>query len=165
MLVSHPSEAGKPDLMSLIRKKTDIKVELLDTPKVTTAGLVILTNDKQVIEKYKHPNHKVKKMYHVGLDKEISDDDLIKIREIVHIITGKSAIVGVDRIEDLGEMALGVELHNGNDDILYEVFENLGYVVTKMDRTYYAGLTKKDLKRSWSRFLTEKEVIFLKHFG
>ncbi|MBK9735708.1 MAG: rRNA pseudouridine synthase [Saprospiraceae bacterium] len=165
MVISHPGEANKPDVMTLIRKKTDIKVELLDMPQETTAGLVILTNDNQVLDKYHHPDHRIKKMYHVLLDKEISDEDLFQIREGIRSTSGKYNITGIDRIEDLGEQALGVEIHIGNDSTLYQLFEKLGYVVTKMDRTYYAGLTKKDLKRGWSRFLTEKEVIFLKHFG
>ena len=58
---------------------------------------------------------------------------------------------------------VGIEIHSGKNRIVRRIFEHLGYEVTKLDRTTYAGLTKKDLPRGKWRFLTEKEVIRLKY--
>ena len=57
---------------------------------------------------------------------------------------------------------VGIELHSGRNRIVHRIFKHFGYKVDKLDRAYYAGLTKKDLKRGQWRFLSEKEVGHLK---
>jgi 23S rRNA pseudouridine2605 synthase len=165
MPVSHDKEAFKPDIDALMKKKTDIKVNPIDGLSESSAGLLILTNDKELIEKFKDGNRKVKKVFQVSLDKKISDEDLTKIREGIQINGKVFPVLGVNHVQDLGENEVGVEVMTGTDTDIYQLFTTLNYEVLKLDRTFYAGMTKKDLKRGWSRFLNEKEVIFLKHFG
>ena len=165
MPVTHDKEAFKPDIDALMKKKTDIKVAPIDGLSESSAGLLILTNDRELIEKFKDGNRKVKKVFQVSLDKKISDDDLAKIREGIEINGKVFPVLGVNHVQDLGENEVGVEVMTGTDTDIYQLFTTLNYEVLKLDRTFYAGMTKKDLKRGWSRFLNEKEVIFLKHFG
>ena len=50
----------------------------------------------------------------------------------------------------------------GRNRIVRRIFESLGYHVTKLDRVYFAGLTKKNLPRGRWRYLTQEEVNYLK---
>jgi 23S rRNA pseudouridine2605 synthase len=59
---------------------------------------------------------------------------------------------------------IGIEIHIGRNRIVRRIFESLGYQVKALDRVYYAGLTKKNVQRGKWRELTEKEILFLKHF-
>lgn len=124
-----------------------------------TTGLLMLTNDGDLTKKLTHPKFGVKKIYNVGLDKNVTsthlkhlldgfelEDGFTKADVAVHIGTGEN------------KKLVGVELHSGKNRIIRRMFEHLGYKVTKLDRVYFAGLTKKDLARGQWRFLTEKEV-------
>ena len=57
-----------------------------------------------------------------------------------------------------------IEVHSGKNRLVRRIFEHFGYEVVKLDRTYYAGLTKKNLPRGMWRPLTKEEVRLLKHF-
>ncbi len=165
MPMSHDGEASKPDIDTLMKKKTDIKLTPIDGLSESAAGLLILTNDKELIEKFKVGNRKVKKVFQVSLDKKISEEDLAKIRAGIELNGKIFPVLGVNHVQDLGVNEVGVEIMSGTDMEINQLFTSLNYEVLKLDRTFYAGMTKKDLKRGWSRFLNEKEVIFLKHFG
>ena len=60
---------------------------------------------------------------------------------------------------------IGIEIHSGRNRIVRRIFEALGYDVRGLDRVIFAGLTKKNIERGKFRFLSEKEVRDLKHFG
>ncbi len=57
---------------------------------------------------------------------------------------------------------IGITLHSGKNRIVRRMFDHLGYEVEKLDRVYYAGLTKKDLPRGEWRFLRSEEINILK---
>lgn len=130
-----------------------------------TTGLLLLTNDGDLAKKLTHPSHKVKKVYHVTLDKPLADADLQKIRNGVELEEGKAVVDGIDHVAGSGKKEVGLELHIGWNRIVRRLFEALGYEVQRLDRVYFAGLTKKDLPRGRWRKLTEQEVIMLKHFS
>ncbi len=127
-----------------------------------TSGLLLFTNDGELAKKLTHPSHKVKKVYHVELDKALTKADMLKIAEGVELDDG---IAFVDEIqyaeEGKSKREIGVELHSGRNRIVRRIFEAMGYEVVKLDRVVFAGLTKKDLPRAHWRLLTEKEVNFL----
>ena len=129
-----------------------------------TTGLLLLTNDGELAKKLSHPSHKVKKIYHVTLDKPITKRDLEQIAQGLNLEDGVAEVDGVSIIDDSNKKEIGIEIHIGRNRIVRRIFEHLGYVVEKLDRVYYAGLTKKDLPRSRYRYLTEREVIMLQHF-
>ncbi len=126
-----------------------------------TTGLLLLTNDGEMAKKLSHPSHRIKKLYHVSLNKKITKTDLQKIAEGITIgndtiIPDSIAIVSKEKQNELG-----IEIHSGQNRVVRRIFEQLGYKVTKLDRVIYAGLTKKDLPRGKWRKLSEKEVSFL----
>ncbi|TAE71001.1 MAG: rRNA pseudouridine synthase, partial [Bacteroidetes bacterium] len=129
-----------------------------------TTGLLLLTNDGDLTQKMSHPSFEIRKNYHVFLDKAISIEDLEKIAAGVELEDGKANIDQVMIVDDLG-LEVGLELHIGKNRIVRRIFESLGYQVEKLDRTMYAGLTKKDIPRGHWRFLTQQEVIRLKYLN
>ncbi|MEZ0610584.1 pseudouridine synthase [Fibrella sp. WM1] len=127
-----------------------------------TTGLLLMTNDGELAGKLTHPSNNVKKVYQVELDKPISEEHFEAIRNGLELEDGfikpdDLAIVTPDA------QVVGVEIHSGRNRIVRRMFESQGYEVTKLDRTVFAGLTKKELPRGKWRFLEPKEVIKLKY--
>ncbi len=129
-----------------------------------TTGILLFTNDGDMTAKLTHPKFLVRKIYHVVLDKKITSEDFKHIVEGVELSDG---LIKPDALEYVGEgkSELGVEIHSGRNRIVRRMFEHLGYEVMKLDRVAFAGLTKKDLPRGKFRFLTAKEIDFLKMLG
>lgn len=128
-----------------------------------TTGVLLLTNDGDLAGKLSHPKFERKKVYHVWLDRPVDKNDLFRITEGVSIedkITVAADAVSFADADDRSQ--IGVELHSGQNRVVRRMFEALGYKVKKLDRVYFAGLTKKNLKRGKWRFLTDKEVSMLK---
>ena len=127
-----------------------------------TTGLLLMTNDGDLAQRLSHPSYEVKKVYQVTLDKQLTKADFEKIMEGIELEDGLVRVDEMSYLDDKKE--LGLQIHSGRNRIVRRIFESLGYVVEKLDRVIYAGLTKKNLPRSKWRFLDEKEVIVLKHF-
>lgn len=128
-----------------------------------TTGLLLLTNDGALAHRLSHPSYNIRKVYHVTLDKNLSKTDYEKIFKGVELEDGIAQVDEIAYLETRHE--IGLEIHSGRNRIVRRIFESLGYVVEKLDRVTYAGLTKKNLPRGKWRFLDEKEVIYLKHFN
>lgn len=126
-----------------------------------TTGVLLFTNDGELAKKLTHPKNDIKKIYHVSLSKALKTDDFNQIQDGLELEDG---FIQVDDLAYVGEgkKEIGVEIHSGRNRIVRRIFEHLGYEILKLDRVTFAGLTKKDLPRSKHRFLTQKEVAFLK---
>lgn len=126
-----------------------------------TTGVLLLTNDGELADKLAHPSFEKKKIYHVFLDKNLKGSDM---SELVKGIVLEDGPISVDEISYIDEdkSQVGVEIHSGRNRIVRRMFEHFGYKVKKLDRVYFAGLTKKNLRRGQWRFLTEQEVAMLK---
>lgn len=153
---------GRKTVMDLISAAGDERIYPVGRLDRNTTGLLLFTNDGELAKKLTHPKHKVKKIYQVELDKPITEEDFLKIEQGVSLEDGE---VKVDNVAILTPDArtIGIEIKMGRNRIVRRTFEHLGYEVVKLDRTTFAGLTKKDLARGKWRFLKEKEVINLKH--
>ena len=151
-------------VMELIRKACKERLYPVGRLDRNTTGLLLFTNDGDLTAKLTHPKFNVRKVYHVVLDKRITSEDFKTLAEGIELSDGP---IKPDAIEYVGEgkSELGVEIHSGRNRIVRRMFEHLGYEVMKLDRVAFAGLTKKDLPRAKFRFLTEKEVDFLKMLG
>jgi len=150
-------------VMLLVQKAGKERIYPVGRLDRNTSGLLLFTNDGELAKKLSHPSHKIRKVYHVELDQPLHRDDYEKIIKGIELEDG---FIRPDAIEFTGEgndrKDIGVELHSGKNRVVRRIFETLGYKVVKLDRVVYAGLTKKDLPRGKWRFLTEKEVSFLK---
>jgi 23S rRNA pseudouridine2605 synthase len=128
----------------------------------STTGVLLLTNDGDLAGKLTHPKYNRKKIYHVFLDRVVSKNDLFKLTEGIELDGEIISADAVSYTEPDDKSQLGIELHSGQNRVVRRMFEKLGYRVNKLDRVYFAGLTKKNLPRGKWRFLTEKEVSMLK---
>jgi len=128
-----------------------------------TSGLLLMTNDGEMAKKLTHPSHRVRKIYHVELNKALSKSDMVKLTEGIELEDG---MMNVDEIAYTGsgddKKNLGVVIHSGKNRVIRRLFEALEYEVTKLDRVAFANLTKKDLPRGRWRFLDESEINVLK---
>ncbi len=127
-----------------------------------TTGVLMFTNDGELAEKLTHPSYDKKKIYQVNLDKPLQQEDHDKILAGVELSDGRIAADELEFIDADDHRKLGIEIHSGRNRIVRRIFESLGYEVKSLDRVYFAGLTKKGLKKGEWRRLSEGEVNILK---
>jgi len=150
-------------VMSLIEGACKERVYPVGRLDRNTTGLLLFTNDGAIAKKLTHPKYGVKKIYHVELETSLTKNDLEKIRAGLELEDGLVEVDKIEYIEDSkSKKELGVELHSGKNRVIRRIFEHLEYKVTRLDRVYYAGLTKKNLPRGHWRILDEQEVNMLK---
>lgn len=160
--VDDPQE--RKTVMELIKGACKERVYPVGRLDRNTTGLLLFTNDGELTTKLTHPKFGVKKVYHVSLNKGLKPDDFNQLIEGVELEDG---FIKADDVAFVGEgkKEIGIEIHSGKNRIVRRLFEHLGYDVLKLDRVVFAGLTKKDLPRAKFRFLTAKEISFLKMIG
>ncbi len=157
-------ERGRKTVWDIVQNKVKVKINPVGRLDRNTTGLLLMTNDGDLAYKLSHPSSSVKKIYQVVLDRPLSEKDLEKIDKGVMLEDGKAVVDVVTYIQELPPNHIGIQLHSGKNRIIRRIFEHLNYTVEALDRVYFAGLTKKDLPRGWSRKLKNKEIIMLKHF-
>jgi len=127
-----------------------------------TTGVILLTNDGDLASRLTHPKYDKKKIYHVALDKAL---ETVDFEAIVNGVTLEDGVIAADSLEYVKEgdpKQVGIEIHSGQNRVVRRIFEKLGYKVVRLDRVYFAGLTKKSLPRGKYRFLNEREINMLK---
>ncbi len=127
-----------------------------------TTGVLLLTNDGELASKLTHPKFLKKKIYHVHTDQNVSAADIRQIAEGINLEDGMIKADAVEYASPTDKKQVGIEIHSGKNRIVRRIFESLGYHVVKLDRVYFAGLTKKNVRRGDWRYLTEKEVSMLR---
>ena len=150
-------------VMDLVRTAATERIYPVGRLDRNTTGLLLLTNDGELAEKLSHPSHEIEKLYEVELDKPLTKDDFAAIMKGVELEDGLATVDDL-AIVSPDNRSVGIALHLGRNRIVRRIFEHLGYQVERLDRTMYAGLTKKEVPRGNWRYLTEKEVIRLKFF-
>lgn len=127
-----------------------------------TTGVLMFTNDGEIAERLTHPSYDKKKIYQVILDHPLSQEDYDKILAGVELSDGEVAADELQYIDAEDKRKLGIEIHSGKNRIVRRIFESLGYEVRALDRVYFAGLTKKGLKKGEWRYLSTGEANILK---
>lgn len=156
-------ERGRHTVMELVAGATNERVYPVGRLDRNTTGLLLLTNDGDLAQKLSHPSFGAQKIYEVELDKPVKPQDLQAIADGVELEDGVAYVDGIDYAHPVKKSVVGISLHVGKNRIVRRIFEHLGYDVIRLDRTLYAGLTKRDLPRGRWRHLTEREVIKLKY--
>jgi 23S rRNA pseudouridine2605 synthase len=127
-----------------------------------TTGVLLLTNDGDLASKLTHPKYDKKKIYHIALDKPLEKVDFEAIMAGVQLDDGMIAADALEFVKEDDLKQVGIEIHSGQNRVVRRIFEKLGYKVVRLDRVYFAGLTKKNLPRGKYRFLSEREITMLK---
>ena len=148
-------------VMELVKNACKERIYPVGRLDKNSLGLLLFTNDGDITRQLTHPSLRKKKIYEVTLDKALTRADFEQLAEGITLEDGDIFFDEISYIKD-DKKSVGVEIHSGRNRIVRRMFEHLGYKVTKLDRVYYAGLTKKNLKRGAWRFLTSDEVARLK---
>ena len=148
-------------VMQLVEGKCQERVYPVGRLDKATTGVLLLTNDGELADKLTHPSFEKKKIYHVFLDKNFKRTDMDALLEGIKLEDGFIQADALSYIDE-DKAQVGVEIHSGRNRIVRRMFEHFGYKVKKLDRVYFVGLTKKNLRRGQWRFLTDLEVSMLK---
>ena len=148
-------------VMDLIKDACTERVYPVGRLDKNSVGVLLITNDGELTRQLTHPSYKKSKIYQVSLDKALTEEDMQRIVDGIELEDG---MIYADEVSYVNgsRKEIGIEIHSGRNRIVRRIFESLGYSVQKLDRVYFAGLTKRGLKRGAWRFLTPKEVAMLK---
>jgi 23S rRNA pseudouridine2605 synthase len=149
-------------VMDLVKSACSERIYPVGRLDRNTTGVLLFTNDGDLSKKLTHPSYNMKKIYQATLDIPLTKDHLLQIAEGIELEDGKIAADSISYINSENKTEIGIEIHSGKNRIVRRIFEHFGYRVKKLDRVLFAGLTKKNLPRGKWRFLSEKEIQFLK---
>lgn len=155
-------EKGRKTVLELIRGACHERVMPVGRLDRNTTGIILLTNDGDMTSKLTHPGSNKKKIYHVFLDQNIKKDDIVALTKGIELEDGFIKADEISYVDPVDKSQVGVEIHSGRNRLVRRMFEYFGYKVIRLDRVYFAGLTKKGLPRGQWRFLTENEIKMIK---
>ncbi len=153
---------NRKTVMELVKSACTERIYPVGRLDRNTTGVLLLTNDGELASKLTHPQYKKKKIYHVFTDKNVTAADMRQIAEGIQLEDGVIKADAIEYASETDKKQVGIEIHSGRNRIVRRIFEHLGYRIIKLDRVYFAGLTKKNVKRGDWRYLTEKEVTMLR---
>jgi 23S rRNA pseudouridine2605 synthase len=151
------------NVLELVRGATNAKIAPIGRMDKNTTGLLVFTNDNDMIRKFTLPNQKSPKIYQVSLDKNLKYEDLEKIAKGLVLDGHRVFVEEVSYIDNEPKNEVGLKLRTANVKVVRSIFESFDYNVLRIDRVSFAGLTKKNLPRGNWRFLTDQEIINLKN--
>ena len=147
-------------VMDLLGQAVNERVYPVGRLDKNSLGVLLITNDGDLTTRLTHPSYSKKKIYQVSLDKALTRTDMQSIADGIMLEDGEIYADEISYVKE-NKKEIGIEIHSGRNRIVRRIFEHLGYRVTKLDRVYFAGLTKKNLKRGAWRFLSPREVEML----
>ncbi len=165
VITTTEDDRGRPTVLDIVDPHFPERLYPVGRLDRDTTGLLLLTNDGDLAQKLSHPSHQIQKQYRVGLRRPLTQADLEHIERGVELEDGLMEVNWIRFSEDHPERDIvELEITSGRNRVVRRLFEALGYEVFKLDRFYFAGLTKRELPRGSFRELTQREVIMLKHF-
>jgi 23S rRNA pseudouridine2605 synthase len=151
------------NVMELVKGSTTAKIGAVGRMDKNTTGLLLFTNDTDMIRKFTLPTNKSSKIYQVSLDKNLKFEDLEKIQKGLVLDGHRVFVEEVSYVEGEAKSEIGLKLRSSNVKVVRSIFEHFSHDVLRIDRVAFAGLTKKNLPRGNWRLLTEQEIINLKN--
>ena len=153
---------GRTTVLDIVKNACQERIYPVGRLDRNTTGVLLLTNDGDLASKLTHPKFVKKKIYHVWTDKDITEEDMQRIADGIELEDGEIHADAISYASETDRNQAGIEIHSGRNRIVRRIFESLGYKVVKLDRVYFAGLTKKNLPRGRWRYLTQEEVNYLR---
>lgn len=153
--------ASRLTVMDLVKNACEERIYPVGRLDRNTTGVLLLTNDGDLAARLMHPKFEKKKIYHAFLDKALTKADMQQIIDGFDLEDGFIKADSINYVENDDKKQIGIEIHSGRNRLVRRIFEHLGYKVVRLDRVYFAGLTKKNLSRGQWRHLSEKEINIL----
>ena len=163
IFVTKKDEKDRKTVMDLVAMATKSRIVPVGRLERQSTGLLLFTNDGELARKLTDPHEKVRKIYHVELEKNLSQADFNKIKDGLNIRGDIYAVDEISWIQGASKREIGIKVTTGSNGLVKAIFEYLSYNVVRLDRVVFAGLTKKDLPRSQWRHLTAQEIVNLKN--
>jgi len=164
VLTTMSDDRGRKTVWDMVQEKVSDRVYPVGRLDRNTTGLLLITNDGDLARKLSHPSSNVIKSYIITLEEPVTQAHLNAIRDGITLQDGPVPVDRVGYVEVKDKYRVSIDVHIGRNRIVRRIFESFGYTVKRLDRIYYAGLTKKGLPRGHSRQLTGEEIRMLKHF-
>ena len=153
---------GRPSVLDLIDMEGArlVPVGRLDC---ATSGLLLLTNDGDLVYKLTHPSHDIRKTYYARIEGKLTDEEIERIREGMTIDGYKTSRTNV-KVLKAGEdtSLIEVAIKEGRNRQVRKIFAQLEYKVTSLRRVATGRLKLGELKKGQWRHLTDEEVSYLK---
>jgi len=162
MVTTTSDPEGRRTVLDLIEGACEERVYPVGRLDRNTTGVLLMTNDGDLSKKLTHPSSEIRKIYHVFLNKPLEKEHLSLIKKGIELEDGIIQPDEVSYADPIDTTQVGIVIHSGRNRIVRRIFEHLGYTVEKLDRVYFAGLTKKNLPRGKWRFLSKDEIKYLK---
>lgn len=162
VLTTVSDDRGRKTVISILNNKVKERIYPVGRLDRDSTGVLLLTNDGDLTKKLTHPKYNKKKVYHAFLDKDLEKEDLEKLSRGAELEDGFMKFDALAFPDSKSRRDIGIEIHSGKNRIIRRMFAHFGYTVVKLDRVYFAGLTKKDIKRGRWRYLSDREVTNLK---
>ncbi len=153
---------NRKTVMELVKSACSERIYPVGRLDRSTTGVLLLTNDGDLASKLTHPKYEKRKIYQVWLDKPVAAEHMQMIADGIELEDGEIHADAISYVSEEDLSQVGIEIHSGKNRVVRRIFEKLGYKVIKLDRVYFAGLTKKNLPRGKWRYLTEQEVNMLR---
>jgi 23S rRNA pseudouridine2605 synthase len=153
---------GRRTVLDLVRGATDFRVYPVGRLDRNTTGVLLLTNDGELSGKLTHPRYNIRKIYEVETAQNITEEMMATLTKGIELDDGLAKVDAVGYLDPASRKLLQIEIHSGKNRIIRRMLETIGMEIVKLDRVYFAGLSKKNLQRGKWRFLTPKEVGWLK---
>lgn len=152
---------NRKTVMDIVKNACSERVYPVGRLDRNTTGVLLITNDGELTTKLTHPKNNMKKIYHVGLNRALEKADFNQLLEGVDLGDCRIKVDALEYVKEDSEQEVGIEIHSGQNRVVRRLFDQLGYKVMKLDRVYFAGLTKKNVPRGKYRFLSQKEINML----
>ncbi|MAU71725.1 MAG: pseudouridylate synthase [Pseudozobellia sp.] len=156
------TQQGKRTALGLVSKASRAELKPVGKLGKDASGLILYTNDGEMIKRLSRPKNGLRKIFHIELDKPFRSADLKKVQEGLTVDEKVVKVQDVSFVDNAPKTQIGLEIYSSRTNIVQRIFDTLGYEIVKIDRVVYAGLTKKDLPRGHWRYLTEQELANLK---
>ncbi len=153
---------AKKTVLELVKGACKERVYPVGRLDRNTTGVLLLTNDGEITKRLTHPKFEKLKIYHVHLNKNLKQGDMDRVAAGITLEDGFIKADSISYADPVDKKQVGIEIHSGRNHIVRRIFESLGYEIVRLDRVYFAGLTKRNLRRGEWRFLSEKEIAMLK---
>jgi 23S rRNA pseudouridine2605 synthase len=153
---------NRKTVMELVKSAASERIYPVGRLDRATTGVLLLTNDGDLASKLTHPKYEKRKIYQVWLDKAVAMEHMQMIADGIELEDGEIHADAISYVTEEDLSQIGIEIHSGRNRVIRRIFEKLGYRVVKLDRVYFAGLTKKKLSRGKWRYLSEQEVNMLR---
>ncbi len=162
VLTTASDDRGRKTVLDFFKNKIEERIYPVGRLDKDSTGVLLLTNDGDLTKILTHPKYNKKKIYHAFLNKDLIKEDAGKLVSGIELDDGFMKFDALAYPDPKSKKDVGIEIHSGKNRIIRRMFAKLGYYVVKLDRVYFAGLTKKDVKRGKWRFLTDREISNLK---